>query len=154
MTPTRYPAVASMSAPPPSFSSFPPTFSSFPDIEAGPSKSKKDTSVERDKQEKVKHKRDKRDQDKHRERRKKDRHNDEDERRRKKSKKNRDGRDTYSDDDRVPKSRDNTRNSSALPEDLTYRSFYSDRKGDILNVTYGGIHAGDVPKYRLLAGKH
>jgi hypothetical protein len=31
--------------------------------------------------------------------------------------------------------------------------FYSDRKGDHLNVRYGGLHAGDVPKYRLVGGK-
>ncbi|KAJ7293452.1 NRDE-2, necessary for RNA interference-domain-containing protein [Mycena rebaudengoi] len=27
------------------------------------------------------------------------------------------------------------------------RLFYSDRKGDPLNIRYGGLHAGDVPKY-------
>ncbi|KIY45744.1 hypothetical protein FISHEDRAFT_76294 [Fistulina hepatica ATCC 64428] len=32
------------------------------------------------------------------------------------------------------------------------RSYYSDRKGDPLNVTYGGIHGGDVPRYHLFAG--
>ncbi|KAH0838206.1 NRDE-2, necessary for RNA interference-domain-containing protein [Lanmaoa asiatica] len=33
--------------------------------------------------------------------------------------------------------------------------FYSDRKGDPLNVTYGCLHTGDVPKYRPVAhGKH
>lgn len=30
--------------------------------------------------------------------------------------------------------------------------FYSDRKGDILNLQYGRLHAGDVPKYRLVGG--
>lgn len=28
--------------------------------------------------------------------------------------------------------------------------FISDRKGDQLNVTYGGIHAGNVPKYHIV----
>ena len=32
------------------------------------------------------------------------------------------------------------------------RFFYSDRKGDLLNIQYGGLHAGDVPKYRLVGG--
>ena len=32
------------------------------------------------------------------------------------------------------------------------RFFYSDRKGDLLNVQYGGLHAGDIPKYRLVGG--
>ena len=30
------------------------------------------------------------------------------------------------------------------------RFFYSDRKGDLLNIQYGGLHAGDIPKYRLV----
>lgn len=29
--------------------------------------------------------------------------------------------------------------------------FYSDRKGDTLNLTYGRLHTGDVPKYRPVA---
>ena len=29
--------------------------------------------------------------------------------------------------------------------------FYSDRKGDSLNLTYGCLHTGDVPKYRPVA---
>ncbi|KIK82299.1 hypothetical protein PAXRUDRAFT_832295 [Paxillus rubicundulus Ve08.2h10] len=33
--------------------------------------------------------------------------------------------------------------------------FYSDRKGDSLNITYGSLHANDVPKYRPVShGKH
>ncbi|PFH54787.1 hypothetical protein AMATHDRAFT_134942 [Amanita thiersii Skay4041] len=35
-------------------------------------------------------------------------------------------------------------------EDDSWRYFYSDRKGDILNVQYGGLHPGDVPKYHLV----
>lgn len=38
-----------------------------------------------------------------------------------------------------------------MPEESSYRSFYSDRKGDILNISYGGIYAGDVPRYHLVA---
>ena len=30
---------------------------------------------------------------------------------------------------------------------------FSDRKGDILNVKYGRLHAGDVPKYNLVGRK-
>jgi hypothetical protein len=29
--------------------------------------------------------------------------------------------------------------------------FYSDRIGDPLNVHYGGLHAGDIPKHHLVA---
>ena len=31
--------------------------------------------------------------------------------------------------------------------------YFADRKGDPLNVRYGGLHSGDVPKYRLVGGK-
>lgn len=29
--------------------------------------------------------------------------------------------------------------------------FYSDRKGDTLNLTYGRLHTGDIPRYRPVA---
>ena len=32
--------------------------------------------------------------------------------------------------------------------------FYSDRKGDSLNLTYGRLHTGDVPKYRPVAREY
>ena len=32
------------------------------------------------------------------------------------------------------------------------RFFYSDRKGDLLNIHYGGLHADDIPKYRIVGG--
>ncbi|EIW86838.1 hypothetical protein CONPUDRAFT_134183 [Coniophora puteana RWD-64-598 SS2] len=54
----------------------------------------------------------------------------------------------YSDDE-ARKSREDRRSQragSSKDQDL----FYSDRKGDPLNMTYGGLHAGDVPKYHLV----
>ncbi|KAG2023085.1 hypothetical protein CC2G_000786 [Coprinopsis cinerea AmutBmut pab1-1] len=42
--------------------------------------------------------------------------------------------------------------SPAPIEDTSYRLFFSDRKPDKLNVVYGGLHQGDVPKYRMVAG--
>lgn len=30
--------------------------------------------------------------------------------------------------------------------------FFVDRRGDPLNVQYGGLHAGNIPKHRLVAG--
>lgn len=40
-------------------------------------------------------------------------------------------------------------------QDHTQWSFFSDRKGDPLNITYGSIHAGDLPKYRPVnQGRH
>ena len=34
------------------------------------------------------------------------------------------------------------------------RLFYQDHKGDSLNVTYGGLHTGDVPRYRLVSREY
>ena len=31
--------------------------------------------------------------------------------------------------------------------------FYNDFKGDDLNIRYGGLHKGDVPRYRRLGGQ-
>ena len=31
--------------------------------------------------------------------------------------------------------------------------YYSSYKGDELNLRYGGLHRGDVPKYRRIGGK-
>jgi hypothetical protein len=38
-------------------------------------------------------------------------------------------------------------------DDEKLRTFYSDRKGDPLNVTYGSIHSGQIPKYHLVSGE-
>lgn len=47
-------------------------------------------------------------------------------------------------DERLKAEDDRKRKDSVL--------FYSDRKGDALNLQYGRLHAGDVPKYRLIGG--
>ena len=39
-----------------------------------------------------------------------------------------------------------------LTKDGFNRFFYSDPKGDLLNIQYGGLYAGDIPKYRLVGG--
>lgn len=135
---------------PPSFSSFPPTFGSFPELEPGPSKSSGDSlsAKDKDKHKKTKSKSKREDRD-GRERRRDDR--DEDEGRRKKKPKRLDRtQDEYLDAKRVSIPRESVENLAA---DSATRSFYSDRKGDILNVKYGGLHAGDVPKYNLVASE-
>lgn len=33
---------------------------------------------------------------------------------------------------------------------LLDRLFYSDKGGDFLNIQFGGLHVGDVPKYNLV----
>lgn len=138
-----------MSAPPPSFTSFPPVFNSFPDLEAGPST--QDTSSSRSQE----HKKTKNSR-KHSERdwrdgeQQKETTTYHDERRKKRSKKHRREKGANPDNDIF---RDSTSYPVGSTADLASRSFYSDRKGDTLNITYGGLHAGDVPKHHLLASE-
>ena len=124
--------VLGMSAP--SFSSFPPSFGSFPDPagEAGPSTARhgKDKRKTKDR----KDKKDKKDRDRHKHRDREHKHD-----------KSRSGSETHGakinedHDDRV---------EHDLPASGSRPLFYSDRKGDLLNVKYGGLHSGDVPRYR------
>lgn len=111
----------------PSFSSFPSSFSSFPDPEPGPSNSKnsknKDTSREHDKKEK-----------------------------RKKSKHDRKRPKSHSHDD-LGLSEERTEYRTELRVESSSRLFYSDTKGDPLNVRYGGLHTGDIPKYYAVGRK-
>lgn len=32
------------------------------------------------------------------------------------------------------------------------RLFYVDKRGDDFNIRYGGLHKGDIPRYRRLGG--
>ncbi|KAG6862421.1 hypothetical protein C0995_011861 [Termitomyces sp. Mi166 len=118
----------------PSFPSFPPSFSSFPDLDADTStlslyQSTKKTSRDKDK----------------RERR----------RERLKDKKRSHGstRDV-SDYHSLAGSHYLEHDPSPAAKE-TSRSYYSDRKGDPYNIQYGGLHAGDIPKYRIIdRGRH
>ncbi|KAI6007197.1 NRDE-2, necessary for RNA interference-domain-containing protein [Pisolithus albus] len=135
----------------PSFPSFTPSFSSFPDLpDPGPSKrttSSDPASVQRDHP------------DEAYQRNKIDRSNWRD---RKVDKEKKSGREKH-----IPHHPETTRHSSWVKDivfhdernkqdedrrlavqDHSQWSFFSDRKGDPLNITYGGIHAGDLPKYR------
>lgn len=140
-----------MPAPPPSFSSFPPTFNSFPDAEAGPSKPKQESSATREDQH---HRVSKsRNEDKAtREKRKTDMSANDKDKGKKKSRRHRDANHEQSGDDRHLIRRESGLYSSTT--DSASRLFYSDRKGDVLNVKYGGLHKGDIPKHHLLASEY
>lgn len=108
-----------------------PSFASFPsfDPESGPSKPRS-TSPSRSKSETDRHHRRKKDKNK------KDKS--------KRDKKDRSADHSILDDERLKAEEDRKRAEKSV--------YFSDRKGDSLNVRYGGLHAGDVPKYRLYAG--
>jgi len=114
-------------------SSFPPSFSSFPDFDAlSKSKSERTASTEDFKQEKKK---------KHGPSSKK-------EKRRKREKESRRGS-----RERTPPPEDPSPKHEDSRQFEQNRFFYSDRKGDPLNIQYGGLHAGDIPRYHVVNSK-
>lgn len=144
----------------PSFSSFPPIFDSFPELEPGPSKLS-DTAKPSDHERKGKKRRSKEDTTK-RDRRKPDKlpsrdrvHSVSEGRLHKERKKQDAPRDYVAFEDELLKAReDSRRRTEEEPSQASSPPlFFTDRKGDILNVTYGTPHAGDVPRYHLARGK-
>ncbi|KAH9486618.1 Nuclear exosome regulator NRDE2 [Psilocybe cubensis] len=122
----------------PSFSSFPPSFSSFPDLESGPSDNLSSESKKAGK-EKTKKK-----------------HHDEPRKSRRTSKERETKHDSGHRKSRPTKEHtceDSAHTDSKGTEPSKAKVlFYSDYKGDILNVQYGGPHSGDIPKYRMVSG--
>lgn len=117
-----------------------PTFSSFPDLDPQPSQSKaKDKTKDKAKK-------------RHRSRsrsRDRERHKDKD----REGKKDKDGKkkkdkDRHRDDQR-DKVYEEVYDIRKDERDAGLRYFYSDRRGDPLNITYGRIHSGDIPKYNI-----
>lgn len=122
-----------MSAP---FSSFP-TFNSFPVLDPGSSKqvsTGEDTHKTKTNDRKHDERRSRRDD--------KDKRRHEDKSRQETRERRTEGRSRAS--------HEATPTSMPSASDSATRFFYSDRKGDKLNVKYGGLHAGDIPKYRLV----
>ncbi|PPQ67070.1 hypothetical protein CVT25_005671 [Psilocybe cyanescens] len=131
----------------PSFSSFPPSFSSFPDLDEGPSDNSTNVMESSNKPDK----------------KKRMRHRDhivtgqststerearlDQERRRPRSSKEK---------ERSPRLQGHD-----ISTRLAFKSgdsekpnllFYSDYRGDLMNIRYGGPHTGDIPRYRMVAG--
>ncbi|KAG6911532.1 hypothetical protein DXG01_011834 [Tephrocybe rancida] len=109
----------------PSFSSFPPSFSSFPDLEAGPSTHTSDQLPKKSSRDKET----KRDKNKDKLKNKK--------RNRGQTKDALGGKTGHGHD-------------SKPVEKEQSRLYYSDRRGDPYNIEYGGLHAGDIPKYHII----
>ncbi|KZT30683.1 hypothetical protein NEOLEDRAFT_1126287 [Neolentinus lepideus HHB14362 ss-1] len=123
----------------PSFSSFPPSFSSFPDIEVGPSRVASSTAKKGE--EKERKRKDKKLRDKE------SKNGRENETFRKyKSEREVDRSWDTEHDERVKNKQDTLQRRSGSPP-----LYFTDKKGDPLNVTYGGLHAGSVPKYQAVA---
>ncbi|KAI0778496.1 DUF1740-domain-containing protein [Trametes elegans] len=144
----------------PSFSSFP-AFNSFPDLDPGPStRPSTPSEKEKDRKHKKKSKREDgrySDEERKKKKHKHDKHSrrdDKGEEHREKHRYRHPESKTYggSDDERRKVEEDRRHGYaeselSSVKETLVY---YTDRKGDPLNVRYGGLHAGDVPRYRLV----
>ncbi|KAF9244578.1 NRDE-2, necessary for RNA interference-domain-containing protein [Melanogaster broomeanus] len=144
----------------PSFSSFPPSFASFPELEPGPSR-RTSSSVRNDSVD-ARHKT-KRDKSKRRSDKKDEEKNPSEEGHLAPSKDSLHRSDTWTtnrilDDEKLKAEEDRRRlaqqdqeHNQWVPRPL----FYSDRRGDPLNITYGSLHDRDVPKYHLVShGKH
>ncbi|KAI0694871.1 NRDE-2, necessary for RNA interference-domain-containing protein [Cytidiella melzeri] len=132
----------------PSFSSFPPSFSSFPDLDASQASSSKTIPNPQSQRKK---------DDKHKRKGQKSKgegdQEQSDERERAKHKKRvREPEQSHKTDEYL-KELEDSRKRTVEPEDFRNTSppvFFSDRKGDMLNVKYGRLHAGDIPKYSLV----
>ena len=134
----------------PSFSSFPPSFSTFPDLDSEPSSSKAAPEVS------SKSKKDRSEKNSSSRKRKKDddpKPKKDKEKKRKHSSRSSKAYDLF-EDERDVRSREREKPLediinplSGIDEDKPI--YYSDRKGDPLNVTYGGLHVYDVPKHFL-----
>ncbi|KDQ63400.1 hypothetical protein JAAARDRAFT_147686 [Jaapia argillacea MUCL 33604] len=135
----------------PSFSSFPPSFGSFPDLgaAAGPSQ-QHDSRSDRDdkkKRDKTTRKGRKDGEDRGKERKGRDRNKGGEEDKRRYQERNRDDERAKEGQDRKYRGDEDVIDNTGTSKPL----FYSDRKGDPLNVRYGGLHAGDIPKYHPVA---
>ena len=134
---------------PPSFSSFPPTFSSFPDLgdntrrdsETAASSTpaqQRDSKGEYKQSDPKRRKRDRRDKSKGQippsERKSGIRGS-------------QDHGQVFHDDERIKAEEDSARRAGK--QDDSQLVFFSDKKGDPLNIQYGGIYSRDIPKYRL-----
>ncbi|KAF9015505.1 NRDE-2, necessary for RNA interference-domain-containing protein [Cyathus striatus] len=129
----------------PSFSSFPPSFSSFPELDAGNGRTSQSSNEERIQEQSRKSSRSE--------------HNHRKGKEKKRDKESAGEKERRKDKDRHRSRHDESRRYDASPKrpvdidsEDSHRFFYSDRKGDPLNIIYGGLHAGDVPKYRLVEG--
>ncbi|KAH9947908.1 NRDE-2, necessary for RNA interference-domain-containing protein [Amylocystis lapponica] len=137
-----------------SFSSFPPQFNSFPDLEPGPSQHSQPNEIADSR------KRHKRKDKEHKDKKRKiePRTHDEPGRHASRAKRRTKGEDAgYGgvDDEQRKAAEDNHARADALfsagdtrPGDPPL--YFTDRKGDPLNVQYGRLHAGDVPRYYLV----
>jgi len=134
---------------PPSFSSFPPSFSSFPDLGGN---SRQDLGTEPSVTASVQ-RRDSKDKGSDRKKKKRDTRDKQSRLGRISSHECGDGiKDSQGnirafDDERLKAEEDSARRTRQ--RDVSQPVFFSDKKGDPLSMQYGGIHAGDIPKYHL-----
>lgn len=142
----------------PSFVSFPPSFGSFPDLEPGPSKNSdltirevEDGDVRKKKKKKVVGGGKERIHDRMKEMRDRSRREDLDLESRPRRERSRHHTSHLEEDDEHTKAREDRRNRSREAAIAAQDSplYYSDRRGDPLNIAYGYLHAADIPKYHL-----
>lgn len=137
----------------PSFSSFPPSFGSFPDLDSRPSQPEKSGQSQKD----DKSKKAKRDKEGEKVKKQKRNHPRDwalgfEPSAPQSTLQNRplDDEQLKAEEDRKRRDGDGGEGSIHAGRAESPLLFYSDRKGDPLNLRYGGLYAGDIPKYRLV----
>lgn len=131
----------------PSFSSFPPSFGSFPDLEQKSDKAgsggqkRKDNKLPEEHSKKSKH----RERDKHRDKRDRDGRRSKDHGR---SKGDKQSYNRY--DEEMKREEDRQTRLGATYSGGAPGLFVVDKVGDPMNIVYGGIHGGDIPRYRRM----
>lgn len=117
---------------------FVPSFSSFPDVEDKQQESSKERKGRKDK--------DKARRDSHRKRSRSPRSRSPT--REAKRSKHEKRRFEYDDDERVKAKEDRQLEDSDPDSRGKTRDYYVDKRGDVLNISMGGLHKGDIPKFR------
>ncbi|TFK30778.1 hypothetical protein FA15DRAFT_580325 [Coprinopsis marcescibilis] len=140
-----------------------PSFASFPDFEGESSKKENSESVGKERDRDSSREKKKKDKDRSSKRQRsrsptsRDKHENEDKEKRRKRDKDRHSH-GHREDSKRRRKEDRRTNSEAtdtipkLAEDDSYRLFFADRKPDVLNAQYGGLHQGDIPRYKMVAG--
>ena len=130
----------------PSFSSFPPSFLTFPDLESVSNSDPRNDflSSKEDRTHVKKKKRGESSSDHHRIRKEKKGRERREEHREERSGSPHGSGHFPSREGGNSLQRDNNQHSDYV------RLFYSDRRGDSLNIQYGGLHTGDVPRYHVV----
>jgi hypothetical protein len=124
-----------------------PTFSSFPDLESQEPNKTKSKKEHRSRKEKHREQ-DDRPSRKHSRSRSRSQEGPSKRRKHRSKKEEKDPRASIFEDEKLHSKGRRERSTSNERDDTPYsRDYFVDKRGDVRNITYGGLHQGDVPKF-------